>query len=643
VDVLAVMSSAGQYTLRLRSDLQAGAAAGAAAAAYFDDVQITVEGTANAAPAVQVLAPNGGETWYGTKTVQWRGADADGNVVTYKIYISTNAGATWAGPVATVYYQESATPATHTYNLDTTAYVDSDNASVKVAATDGLVEVEDASDAFFSILNTVRAPTLVSPQNATTISNVTPTLDWTDVAPPAGLKNYTVQVSYNIGFTSIAYTTNATVSQTTSDTLADGTYYWRVKTTDSQDGESGWSDTWSFVVYTYAPTVTTVSVNVGAAYTTTRSVSVSASAVYSLFVSYSTDGSVWTNWEQYSGAVTKTLQLPEGDGAKAVYVRTKDAVGHMSQSVSDAIVLDTVAPATVPTTTGDMGEEGQYKGSAVVNFTATDTTSGVEYVFYKVDGGEWATGTTAVIMGDGTHTVDYFALDRAGNKEQAKQLVVKVYTPISPVPYVLLMCIIIVSVAAAYVWKRHGFAAVMSRLTRRRLRDKFYQQFPQEVEGVKLRDVKIAEAEGARKEEKVEKKEEAKERGGARAPRVKKGFLERWREKSAKARVKKEKREQEEKAKKEAEKRAKEAQKQRERARKERDKKMREEAKAIEKEEKEKKGAEKKAREEQERKLKEETKRKEREGKKKVPRKPKKRAHGGWLRFFKGGERKKGL
>jgi hypothetical protein len=56
-----------------------------------------------------------------------------------------------------------------------------------------------------------------------------------------------------------------------------------------------------------------------------------------------------------------------------------------------------------------------------VLLTATDTESGVDQIFYKIDGGVWSEYSLPIALSDdGIHQVSYYAVDRAGNVELTK-------------------------------------------------------------------------------------------------------------------------------------------------------------------------------------------------------------------------------
>ena len=62
-----------------------------------------------------------------------------------------------------------------------------------------------------------------------------------------------------------------------------------------------------------------------------------------------------------------------------------------------------------------------FISDVTVTFTAIDTGSGVNYTMYQLDDGAWSLYTKPfVVSTDGEHTLDFFSVDIAGNKETKK-------------------------------------------------------------------------------------------------------------------------------------------------------------------------------------------------------------------------------
>jgi hypothetical protein len=99
------------------------------------------------------------------------------------------------------------------------------------------------------------------------------------------------------------------------------------------------------------------------------------------------DGENWSIEEDY--AATRTWNLTAGDGEKRVYVRFKDAVGNLSESVPSPIVLDSTRPQF---TDFSVVSQAIFNQSREFNATVTDAGSGVNRVLLcwrKRYGMEW--------------------------------------------------------------------------------------------------------------------------------------------------------------------------------------------------------------------------------------------------------------
>gem|GEM_PF-6434319 len=110
---------------------------------------------------VLVVSPNGGELWWGYRTIQWSGACDPPDNVTYRIEISVDGGSSW-GYVDEKSFWEENIPALHEVVFNTTGIENSTKCLVRVSAkaqTWGF-ENSDTSDNFFTIQNVLPPPPL---------------------------------------------------------------------------------------------------------------------------------------------------------------------------------------------------------------------------------------------------------------------------------------------------------------------------------------------------------------------------------------------------------------------------------------------------------------------------------------------------
>lgn len=95
---------------------------------------------------------------------------------------------------------------------------------------------------------------------------------------------------------------------------------------------------------------------------------------------------------------------------------------------------DNIPPVTTcslnGTTWGDI-----FVSPVEVTLTATDDDSGVNYTMYKLDNGGWTEYTAPFVVSEqANHTLIFYSLDNAGNKEDDKTCNFTIwYTPIPPI------------------------------------------------------------------------------------------------------------------------------------------------------------------------------------------------------------------
>ena len=105
---------------------------------------------------------------------------------------------------------------------------------------------------------------------------------------------------------------------------------------------------------------------------------------------------------------------------------TSDGVGTASVSPAAAPV-----DATAPVTTSNA--LATYVSSAAITLSATDAGSGVAATYYKLDGGAQVAGTSINVTTVGSHTLEFWSVDVAGNIEAHKTASFTVTAPV-PVP-----------------------------------------------------------------------------------------------------------------------------------------------------------------------------------------------------------------
>jgi len=114
-------------------------------------------------PQVTLLSPNGGEVWsaYGQETITWEGSDADGDPLRYAIQYSADGGATWKAVVANLVEPW--------YQVNLAWLAGSEQALVRVVASDGVNTAYDQSDGAFTVGRKPPAPAIGSPADGAVI------------------------------------------------------------------------------------------------------------------------------------------------------------------------------------------------------------------------------------------------------------------------------------------------------------------------------------------------------------------------------------------------------------------------------------------------------------------------------------------
>ena len=89
--------------------------------------------------------------------------------------------------------------------------------------------------------------------------------------------------------------------------------------------------------------------------------------------------------------------------------------------------LDENPPTSSASISGTMGNNNWYKSTVSISLSATDDYSGVDNIFYRLDGAATKTySSTITVTTDGNHNIEYWAVDNVGNTESSHTEVFKI-------------------------------------------------------------------------------------------------------------------------------------------------------------------------------------------------------------------------
>jgi outer membrane protein assembly factor BamB len=104
------------------------------------------------------------------------------------------------------------------------------------------------------------------------------------------------------------------------------------------------------------------------------------------------------------------------EGVHQVNFWSVDNLGNTEAQQSATVKIDSTAPTVLHSLSGVLSNLGYYTSPVQITLNASDNLSGVANVYYRIDGGNTNnyTGTFTYSI-DGTHQVDYWDVDVAGN------------------------------------------------------------------------------------------------------------------------------------------------------------------------------------------------------------------------------------
>src|SRR5439155_923581 len=127
-------------------------------------------------------------------------------------------------------------------------------------------------------------------------------------------------------------------------------------------------------------------------------------------------------WNDYSGPFLVA------EGTHTIEFFAVDRAGNEEAIRSIAVSVDTMAPSSIADLSGQSGAHGWFVSNVSVSLNASDATSGVAAIWYRIDGGGWTLFAGPFVLAEGRHQVDYYAVDQAGNVEPVNSVDVGIDT-----------------------------------------------------------------------------------------------------------------------------------------------------------------------------------------------------------------------
>ena len=126
-------------------------------------------------------------------------------------------------------------------------------------------------------------------------------------------------------------------------------------------------------------------------------------------------------WETYSSS------LKFSDGENRLWAYSVDNAGNNYGSDEPMMIkVDTGAPVSQCYLNGDGSNNNFYK-TVTVSLGVSDSGSGVENVYYSVDGSGFSVYSSSFIIDEiGDHLIEYYAVDNLGNMEETRSVIVTI-------------------------------------------------------------------------------------------------------------------------------------------------------------------------------------------------------------------------
>lgn len=128
------------------------------------------------------------------------------------------------------------------------------------------------------------------------------------------------------------------------------------------------------------------------------------------------------NWTLYEGNITI-----DQEGPHTIFFYSIDAAGNVEDEQNVTANIDYTPPETTHAINATYGKNGWIYNTARITLTATDTLSGVNTTWYKIDDGDWQEYDGPFnLSANGVHVISFYSTDVAGNREDEQNFTLKI-------------------------------------------------------------------------------------------------------------------------------------------------------------------------------------------------------------------------
>lgn len=154
------------------------------------------------------------------------------------------------------------------------------------------------------------------------------------------------------------------------------------------------------------------------------------SAVQVVLTGADSQAGVANTFYNVDGGSTQTYAGPftiSGESQHQVSFWSVDTVGNNEIHQTAVAKIDLTGATTQNAVSGPVGNSTYFKGPVQFSLTGADNLSGVAATYYRVDGGPTQTYTGPfTVSGDGTHPVDFWSVDNAGNNPGWATVIIRI-------------------------------------------------------------------------------------------------------------------------------------------------------------------------------------------------------------------------